>query len=236
MLDAAWFIRLINRKGNIMKLKNVLAAAILLALTNTGRAAAQPSCGEIDAAISATEDFAEKILGGDASAAKSGLAALDETFAAVRASLTADAAKNIEDGISAAKIAAQKGNPSAAAVAAMDAYRGLAAAFQNRLPTTIDVAMLDYAGFRLHGLLAAGAPDWALIEATVAEAGINWSRSAKNITDAALGNLGDSVQSGLEAAVAAKDQGWLGSMAKIQLDLVDLLERAVKNKAKGACK
>ena len=53
---------------------------------------------------------------------------------------------------------------------------------------------------------------------------------------AALLDLGASVQAGLEGAAAAKDLAWPKSLAQIQLDSVDLLERAVKNTAKGACR
>ena len=219
-----------------MKITLPFAAALLLSLSMSAQAAPKPSCDQIDAAISSTEDFAETILAGDAKAAEEALGAIRETFSAVRQSLPADAVAAIDAKIAATETAAQAGDASGAAVAAMEAYRLLAAAFEARLPTTLDVAMLDYSGFRLHGLAAAPAADWAAISTTVAEAGGNWATARKRMDDKTLVDLGTSVQAGLESAVSAKQAGWLSSLAQIQLDSVDLLERAVKNKAKGACK
>jgi hypothetical protein len=199
-------------------------------------AAPKPSCDQIDAAISANEDFAEAALGGDAGAAKEALAAIGEQLAVVKAAIPEAARTKAEAQIEAVEAAAAAGDNPGAAVAAVEVYRTLAAAFERRLPTTLDVAMLDYSGFRLAGLAASKPVDWGAIAATVGEAGMNWQTAGKRFKDKGLADLMGDIQTGLEGAAAAKDEAWLGSVARIQLDSVDLLERVVKNREKGACK
>jgi hypothetical protein len=219
-----------------MRIMALLSAGLLCAAANAAAAAQKPSCDQIDAAISANEDFAEAALGGDADAAKEALVAIGEQFAGIKASIPEAARAKAEAQIEAVEAAAAAGDNPGAAVAAGEVYRTLVAAFERRLPTTLDVAMLDYSGFRLAGLAASKPVDWGAIAATVEEAGVNWQTAGKRFKDKGLADLMGDIQTGLEGAAAAEDKAWLGSVAQIQLDSVDLLERAVKNREKGACK
>ena len=130
---------------------------------------------------------------------------------------------------------AASGDMSGAAVSAVEIYRLLVGQFEQRLATTRAVAMLDYSGFRLLGLAGADHVNWIAIAATVQEAGENWAGTRRHLKDKVLSDLGNTIQTGLDAAAMARNLNWLRSLAQIQLDTVDLLERVVKNHAQGAC-
>ncbi len=111
----------------------------------------------------------EVALGDDANAVKEALASVHQKFAEIRPTLSDDAAYQSETHIKSIDQAVKAGNPARASVAAVEVYRTLVTAFERRLPTTLDAAMLDYAGFKLHGLAASTPINWAAISATVAE-------------------------------------------------------------------
>jgi hypothetical protein len=198
-------------------------------------ALAKSSCDQIDAAISANEDFVEVALGGDAAALKDAHAAIRTTFDAVKNSLPAAAAGQSLATIDAVDAAVSSGEMSTASIAAIENYAVLAKAFEKRLPTSLEAAMLDYAGFRLHGLGAAKAIDWAKVEATVNDSRANTKAAGIGPDDKALTDLMDNIHAGLAGATASKNAEWLASTAQILLDSVDLVERSVKNGAKEAC-
>jgi hypothetical protein len=197
---------------------------------------AKASCDQIDAAISATEDFAEKIPAGDISAVKPDMLAIRENLAAVASALSPEAASAAEADVKAMDEAIARADYPASASAALGLYRTLATAFAKRLPTTFDVAMQDYAGFELRVLASQPEADWAAIDVTMAESAVNWAATRKNLKDKALTDLGNTIQAGLADAARAKNTAWLSSIAQIQLDTVDLLEHVVKNPSKEACK
>jgi hypothetical protein len=219
-----------------MKLVTFALPAILLVFTQTTALHAQPTCDKIDAAISATEDFAEVVNGKDVVQTKRALNAIQTNFNSIKSSVNPATKAQITELINSVKSSYANGDKSAAAVTALDIYRLLIGVFEKRIPTTRSVAMLDYSGFRLHGLASAQSVNWTAISATVSESGKNWTSIHKTLKDKGLADLGDNIQAGLEDASKARDLGWLNSTAQIQLDSVDLLERVIKNKTKGACR
>lgn len=217
-----------------MRMSNLTAAFLLISFASAGAVMAKPSCAQIDSAISANEDFAEAALAGDKTAAGEALSAIHGEFAKIKPALAKPDA--IETQIQLVEKAWTSGDAPLAALTAVEVYRLLITAFENRLPTSMDVAMLDYSGFRLHGLLAATPIDWNAVAATVAETNGNWLSAKSRVRDKGLSDLVGNVEMGVTNAAAARDSAWLHSGAQIQLDAVDLLERAVRNPAKGACK
>ena len=215
--------------------KALLATVSLICLL-ASHAVAKSSCDQIDAAISANEDFVEVALAGDAAALKEAHAAIRTTFDAVRKSLPAAAATQSLAIIDAVDAAVASGDKSAAAIAAVENYAVLAKAFKKRLPTSLEAAMLDYAGFRLQGLGAAKTIDWAQVEATVNQSTSNAKAAGIKPDDKALIDLMDNIHAGLADATATQNAAWLTSTAQILLDSVDLVERSVKNNAKEACR
>jgi hypothetical protein len=216
--------------------KPVLFTALAFALlSNAQPALAKTSCDEIDAAISATEDFAEKIAAGDVSAVKADMSAIRKSHAVIAADLGAEAGATTEVDVKMVEDAITKADYPAAANAALNLYRNLTTEFAKRLPTTLDIAMQDYSGFQLRVLASMPETNWTNVETTVAESSDNWNVTKKLLKDKALLDLGDSVQAGLTDAAKARNGAWLASVAQIQLDSVDLLEHVVKNTSKGAC-
>lgn len=214
-----------------MQKAKLLAITIALLVGTTAPSSAKPTCEQIDAAISANEDFVEFALSRDAAAAKKAAIAISKHFEAVASFLSADQRKQIQENI---RITTSS-NPSLASLAAVENYKILASTFKNALPTTLPAAMLDYAGFKLRAQAGATNVDWAEISVTADETAGNWTKAKTDLTDKAVLDLGESVQSSLASAIAAKDPIWLDSSAKILLDSVDLIERQIKNPAKGAC-
>jgi hypothetical protein len=226
-----------DKKGEpAMKYSTLYCVSALMLGIHASTASAQPTCGMIDAAISSTEDFAEVATGTDRAAIQQALAAIRKNFALVQSSVDATVRAQLQERLRTVTSATQSGQMSRASVAALDIYRLLIGAFEQRLPTSRPVAMLDYAGFRLIALTTAKPVDWQTIAATVRGARQNWNLTRKKIKDKGLSDLSENIIVGLEKAGTAQDSGWLSSVAQIQLDSVDLLERVVKNTGKGACR
>ena len=219
-----------------MRIMTIIGVGLLCATLTPATAAPKPSCEQIDAAISANEDFVEVALGDDPNGVKAALASIHQSFEEIRPALSGDAANQSESHIKSVDEAVRAGNLAAASVAAVEVYKALATAFEKRLPTTLDAAMLDYAGFKLQGLAASTPVNWIAISATVAESGQNWQSARKHMDDKALPDLLQDVHAGLDSASTARNEEWLSSTAQILLDSVDLVERSIKNPSKDACK
>ncbi len=212
------------------------ASALCLFAIATTVHAKSPTCDQIDAAISANEDFVEVALSGDKSKLDEAHKSIRTNFDALKSSLSGAAVKAAEGHIKAVDQAMAANDMATASVSAIENYAVLADAFQKRLPTSLPAAMLDYAGFRLHGLSAAKTIDWAKVETTVGQSMANAKAAGISPDDKALNDLMGHINAGLAGAVKSKDKPWLDSTAQILLDSVDLVEKVVKNGAKGACK
>ena len=93
----------------------------------------------------------------------------------------------------------------------------------------VEVAMLDYSGFKLSILAAVPTVDWAMIDSTAKESDKFWSILVKNVQDKSMRNLVVSIQDGLRGAVERKEIGTVKFAAKMQLEVVDVLEQYFKN-------
>jgi hypothetical protein len=216
---------------------SILTCVTLLAATPVN-ALPRASCALIDSATSANEDFAEFALAKDIKAARAALVVIHRSFAKIRPALPEAAALRAEMHIRAVDAAILAGDLPHAAVEAIEVYRVLIVAFRERLPTTLDVALLDYTGFRLHALLASPSISWRGIETTVEISAENTQSVQKRLDILKRSGLSDligDIEKGLKAAAAARNGAWLGSIAQIQLDSVDLLEKAIKNPSDDAC-
>src|SRR5258705_5389239 len=96
----------------------------------------------------------------------------------------------------------------------------------------IEVAMMDYSGFKLSILVTLPAPDWATIATTAKEADRSWSALVKQVQDVSIRNLVGAVQDGLRSAVERKDVHGVTFAAKMQLEVVDVLEQYLKRAQK----
>jgi hypothetical protein len=218
-----------------MTIKYFAACAVLLALSADVEAKQTLDCKAIDAAISATEDFVEIVLGTDRSAVTDAQKAVADGVGAVATSLTPEALQQAQSGVTRLNKAVANGQISEAALAAMDTYDTLVKAFASRLPTTPEVAMLDHAGFKLQALLAAKPIDWTAISETLVQTTANLKVASQQLDDKAVKDLLATLAKGLTAAQQAKEKDWEHNAAQLLLDSVDLIERTVKNTSKQAC-
>lgn len=223
-------------------LPRFLAPALVagLALASTAALAdSDPSCKLIDRAISANEDFAETAMAGDSADITSNFEAVKEGYDNVKSFLSEQDSSAIAGLIATIEKEITGSEPKNAAVPAIDIYRILITAFEKRLPTTLDVAMLDYTGFRLKALVSFPSPDWPGIVDTAKVSADNVASVVKRLKamkDGALADLTRHHQRSITEASKAANAAWLNDAAQIQLDLVDLLERRVKNDDSAACK
>jgi hypothetical protein len=216
-----------------MKRHLIMVGIYAILTTSTVKAA---TCEQIDQAISANEDFVEVALAIDDLPLPPALATIKTKLSAVNAALNAKTRSASGAGFAAIESQIQSNNLPMAAVAAMENYKLLIEAFANRLPTTLDTAMLDYAGFKLLGLTAAQQLDWPAMIETAALSNASWAKTRVLIKNQGVIDLVDSAHVGLNASIKAKDSPWLASSAQILLDSVDLIEKESRNTAKTACK
>lgn len=118
------------------------------------------------------------------------------------------------------------GDRNAVALDAVEAYRTLVSAVDRKaLPVPVNVALLDYTGFRLNALLAGGkSPNWPAIWRTVVEGQGFWRAIKPQIKDDTLADAMDRSMSALETAAKERNPRLLGYAADMDLILVDGLE------------
>jgi len=103
------------------------------------------------------------------------------------------------------------------------------------MPSTarpLEVALMDYSGYKLSILAAGPAPDWATIVATAEESDRSWLALAKKLPDTSLWNLVSAIQEGLRTAVEHISS--LKFAARMQLQVVDVLEQFFKGGSEPA--
>ena len=215
---------------------HILSAFFSIYICVPAFAASSPHCRDIDKAISANEDFVEVALGIDKLPLPPALAEIRAGVISVRGGMSvAEQAQSaqivgvIEDQIA-------KPDLPMAAVAAIENYKVLVVAYQSRLTTSLDTAMLDYVGFKLLGLTAAKPLNWAAMAETVDVSRASWDKTRAALKDQGVIDLVDSAQGSMANALSAKDPAWLASTAQTLLDAVDLIERESRNPSKTACK
>lgn len=128
--------------------------------------------------------------------------------------------------INAADVADQ---PADIAIASIENYRALVSAIPGSPVVPVDVSLLDYAGFRFNADAEAPPARWEDMSRTVAFARQRWSSVA---TQATAGKAAPRFAAALEAmeqAVRDKNVAHAKNAAKVELDLVDVLEAAFEH-------
>ena len=94
-----------------------------------------------------------------------------------------------------------------------------------------EVALLDYAGYKLQVLAAAEKPDWDAMSKVAGEAGGWWKDIGKSkVSNKNLRATVNSTIGGLKQATQERNIAMVKFAAQIDLDLVDLLEAYFKGK------
>ena len=176
-------------------------------------------------AASINEDLIDAALGGKADKVADKVAAMRKALPMLRPLLDGPTFDALARELTAMEQAMAGKDLPAIALASVEAYRIIEAATDPaQRPAPIEVAMLDYSGFKLSILAARPTAEWAAIGATAKDSDSNWSALAKNVRDSGIRDLAAAIQDGLKSAVARKDIEGVKFAAKLQLGIVDVLE------------
>ena len=114
---------------------------------------------------------------------------------------------------------------SALAVQSIEAYRLLEEAVpRSPRAVPVQVAQLDYVGFKVNALLASNSVDWTRIADTVREAQTWWTAIEPHTSDATLKEAMNRTLLGMKEATDRKDAKVMHFTADMELILVDGLE------------
>ena len=177
------------------------------------------------AAASPFEDLTESALAKDTRGMRQALKAYNDQAEGVNKVLSVPARQEMAALLAAIRRAESKGDHHAVALNAVEAYRVLVEALNpNGLVVPIQVAKLDYVGFRLKVLLAASPPDWPAIQKTGEAAAGHWHALEPRVGDQGLRDAVKTMLTGLHQATGANNAEMAVFAAQMDLALVDLLE------------
>jgi hypothetical protein len=176
-------------------------------------------------AASLNEDLIGFALDGKADKVAEQVAAMRKAFPTLQPFLDVTAFETLGRQLAAMEQASSKNDALGTALVAVETYRVIENAMDtDSRPSPIEVAMLDYSGFKLSVLAAMQDTDWAAIAATARGSDDSWSVLTTSVKDASIRNLVTAIQDGLRAAVERKDIHGVKFAAKMQLEVVDVLE------------
>lgn len=117
------------------------------------------------------------------------------------------------------------GDRSNLAIQSIEAYRLLQEAVpRGTQAIPVQVAQLDYVGFKLNALLTSGSTDWTRVANTVQEAKTWWTAIEPHTSNATLKEAMNRSLLGMKDAVDQKDAKMMHFAADMELILVDELE------------
>ena len=181
-------------------------------------------------AASMNEDLIEFALAGNADKVAEKVAAMQKALSTLRPLLDEKTFEVLTHRTANMKETSTKNGILGTALEAVEAYRAIENAMDASGRTApAEVAMLDYSGFKLSILAAVPTVDWAMIDSTAKESDKFWSILTKQVQDKSMRNLVVSIQDGLRGAVERKEIGTVKFAAKMQLEVVDVLEQYFKN-------
>ena len=210
----------------------LLAIAFLLAVTPSVSASQAIQANEVLlSAMSPFEDLIGFALAKSDADIAHALVAADQHATAVKTALSASAASAFATLMEGLHRAATDKDHHHVARSAVDVFRLLIDHLEAKdLKVPKEVSLLDYAGFKLRVLAATQRPDWQDIRRTVGEAAGWWNAINAQVSAKALRDAFGSVMRGLNDAATLENLPMLRFAAQIDLDLVDVLEGALKPK------
>jgi hypothetical protein len=176
-------------------------------------------------AASINEDLIGFALDGKTDKVAEQVAAMRKALATLQPFLDATSFEMLGRQLTEMEQASSKHDTFGTALVAVEAYRVIETAMDaDSRSSPIEVAMLDYSGFKLSVLAAMQDMDWTTIAATANGSDHSWSVLTNSVNDHSIGNLVSGIQDGLRAAVERKDIHGVKFAAKMQLEVVDVLE------------
>ena len=179
----------------------------------------------LDDIASLNENLVEFALDGNTAKITETANAIEASLPKLRTAVPPTTFTAIESRARDQKAAVKTGNRTAIALASVEIYRLAQEAIDPHSRTVpVQVAQLDYAGFKILALAKGNPADWTSISATVKEAASFWKQIETRISSVALRTMIGSIVTGLVDASAVKGSAYTAFAARMLLDSVDLLE------------
>ena len=171
------------------------------------------------------EDLTEFAVAADERGMDRALGSIEKRLGITRPALDAAGRERFESLLKNIRAAREAGTYTAVALDAVEGYRVLVEGLHDEaLLVPKAVSLLDYAGFRLSVLADSQTPDWAAIDMTVKEARDFWESIAQRVGRKGLSDAMNTTIDGIEHSAEIRDVQMLVFAARVDLDLVDLLE------------
>jgi hypothetical protein len=205
-----------------------VAAALLIGAACPALAAKSTTHTPTDALSQASEiaeQLSENAPSISAVAFKKTMSDFNALDARLAKALSPDRKKPLDALVNGIHSAWTSGDRSTLGVQAIETYRLLQEAIP-RGPKVmpVQVAQLDYVGFKLKALLSASSVNWAQVSETVREASTWWSAIEVHTADATLKEAMNRTLLGMKEAADQKDPKVMNFAADMELILVDGLE------------
>ena len=205
-----------------------LAGAILIGTACpavAARSTTQPPTDPLSQASEVAEQLSENAPTLDAAGFKKTMSDFNALDPRLAKALSSDRKKALDALVTGIRSAWGTGDRSALGVQAIETYRLL----QEAIPRTskaipVQVAQLDYVGFKLNALLSSSSVNWAQVSQTVHEASTWWSATEPHTSDATLKEAMNRTLLGMKEAADHKDPKLMHFAADMELILVDGLE------------
>lgn len=191
----------------------------------TAKSTAHPLTDVLSQASEIAEQVSENAPSIDAAAFRKAMSDIDALDVRLAKALSPDRKKTLDALVTGMRSAWTSADRSAVGVQAIDAFRVLQEALP-RGPKTIpvQVAQLDYAGFKVNALLSSSSVNWAQVSETVHEAATWWSAIEPHASDATLKEGMNRTLRGMKEAADQKEPKLMHFAADMELILVDGLE------------
>lgn len=222
-------IRFIGELASVLRAR--FGTSLILALLISAAApamAAKSTHSKVDA-LSQASEIAEQLSENaptiDAAAFAKSMSDLSALNARLSASLSPVRQKALDAFVVGIRDAWTAKDRSALAVQSIEAYRLLQeAAPRGPQAVPVQVAQLDYVGFKVNALLASSSINWTRIADTVREAQTWWTAIEPHTSDATLKEAMNRTLLGMKEATDQKDAKMMHFSADMELILVDGLE------------
>ncbi len=203
----------------------MLALLICAAASNVFARSTHPKVDALSQASEIAEQLSENAPTIDAAAFAKSMSAISTLDARLSTSLPPDRKKTLDGLVAGIRSAWTTGDRSAVGVQSIEAYRLLQEAVR-RGPRAVpvQVAQLDYVGFKVNALLASSSVNWPGISDTVREAQTWWTAIEPHTSDATLKEAMNRTLLGMKEAADQNDAKLMHFAADMELILVDGLE------------
>lgn len=212
-----------------MKTCRTLATALIMLLGSTVSAPVLAQSRSTTSALMDASEVFENLTEGAAQVEDAGFMKAMATFESLRPalgkSLSVEKLAALDAAVAGVRAGWRRGDRGAVALQSIEAYRVVQEALDRkgqRVP--VEVALLDYAGFKSKALLLAASPDWAQAAKTAGEASRWWAAIQSRVKDETLRAAMGHAVTGLTDAASRKDAALLAFASELDLILVDGLE------------